>query len=144
VGYCPRAGLRVNKRPVAAAWGRGEGIGVLRLDDLASLLASPDEGPVGIECLPENWRGWPAGRDQHAPQDLPVLRGRRRRLTLPDPKDCARRLVRFAQTDDSAGALIFIRKLSFDGILDAVAAAYPAAVVEVFPAQRSSASDHDE
>jgi hypothetical protein len=43
------------------------------MDDLASLLSSPydgpvgNDGPVGIECLPENWRGWPAGRDQHAP-----------------------------------------------------------------------------
>ena len=59
--------LRVNKQPVSSVWGRGEGIAVLAWRDLASLLESPEEGPVGIECLPETWRGWPAGRDQHAP-----------------------------------------------------------------------------
>jgi len=66
VGYSAAGGLRVNKQPVATAWGRGEGVAVLRLDDLGSLLGGAD-GPVGIESLPENWRGWPAGRDQHAP-----------------------------------------------------------------------------
>jgi hypothetical protein len=65
VGYSP-AGLRVNKQPVETAWGRGAGIAVVRLEDLASLLDSADDGPVGIECLPESWRGWPAGWDQHA------------------------------------------------------------------------------
>jgi hypothetical protein len=66
VAYSARAGLRINKRPVATAWGRGEGMAVLRIDDLASLLGTED-GPVGIECLPETWRGWPAGRNQYAP-----------------------------------------------------------------------------
>lgn len=66
VGYNPRTGLRVNKLAVEMAWGRGEGVAVLRWEDLASLLDSLDDGPVGIECLPETWRGWPAGRDQHA------------------------------------------------------------------------------
>jgi len=73
VAYCRRAGLRLNKVPVATVWGRGKGMAVLRIDDLASLLSSPydgpagNDGPVGIECLPETWRGWPAGRDPHAP-----------------------------------------------------------------------------
>ena len=67
VGYNPRTGLRINKQPVSTAWGRGEGVAVLGWDDLASLLDGGGDGPVGIECLPETWRGWPAGRDQHAP-----------------------------------------------------------------------------
>jgi hypothetical protein len=34
VSYSPQGGLRVNKRPVASAGGRGQGMAVLRIDDL--------------------------------------------------------------------------------------------------------------
>ena len=67
IGYCPAKGVSVNRRPVKTEWGRGNGIAVVRMEDLWSLTQPPAEGLVGIECLPESWRGWPAGRDQHAP-----------------------------------------------------------------------------
>ena len=57
----------MNRWPVKTEWGRGNGIAVVRMEDLWSLTRSPGDGPVIIECLPEAWRGWPAGRDQHAP-----------------------------------------------------------------------------
>jgi len=68
VGYSAGGGFRVNARAIATLWGRGEGVAVVCLADLCSLLdAGAGDGPVGVECLPDTWRGWPAGRDQHAP-----------------------------------------------------------------------------
>ena len=65
VGYSQSDCFRVDKRPVATAWGRGAGVAVLRREDLETLLDG--DGVVGIECLPETWRGWRAGRDPQAP-----------------------------------------------------------------------------
>jgi hypothetical protein len=69
VSFRPSAGLHVNKRPVATLWGRGQGSAVLRAGDLGSLIHGDDaiEGPVGIECLPQTWRGWAAVRDENSP-----------------------------------------------------------------------------
>jgi hypothetical protein len=64
-GFRPGTGLRLNKRAVVTVWGRGEGTAVLRVKDLGSLVVRDDTimGPVGIECLPETWRGWAAVRN---------------------------------------------------------------------------------
>ena len=69
VGFRASTGLHVNKQWVATLWGRGEGSAVLRAGDLRSLIHGDNaiEGPVGIECLPETWRGWAGVHDLNSP-----------------------------------------------------------------------------